>query len=147
MDIRFKALLLAMTALAVGSFSFGCLSFRVLKMVEGHEVPDPGEEFQAGKTTMGDVLSQFGAPDKLAELGGKDMLLYQRMVNRSNTLSLGIPVLESTPVLFNVDVSAYGGLVRYDTFVFFFTSDGVLQDMVFEKGSSRPYLKAFFSDE
>lgn len=145
MAFRSSTFFLAMTAFLLGSFALGCMSFRVLKMVEGREVVCPEGKFQAGKTTMKDVLSLLGALDKLTELEGKNMLVYERMVNHQNTLSIGIPIFDIRGP--GADFSAYGTLARYDTLAFFFTPDGILQHMVFEKGSSRPYLGTLFTEQ
>lgn len=135
-----------LVALLVSSILLlGCVSFRFVRGVEGREVVPPGNELQVGKTTLGEVLLLLGAPDKLAELEGKDLLLYERLVLQENGLSLGIPVANIWGA--SIDISAYGTLIRYDTLAFFFTPEGVLQDMVFEKSSNRPYLRTLFTEK
>lgn len=123
----------------------GCVSFQVLKRVEGQELVSPGDELQPGRTTIGDVLSLLGAPDKLAELEGKDLLVYERVVVRNNRLSLGLSVTDIWGL--RTDVTGYGALTRYDTLACFFTPDGVLQDMVFERDSDQPYFKTLFTED
>lgn len=145
MGFRSSTCFLALTAFILGSCAFGCMSFRVLRTVEGRDIVCPEGTFQAGKTTMTDVLSLLGAPDKLTELEGKNMLVYEKMVNHQNTLSIGVPIYDIRGP--SLDLSAYGTLVRYDTLALFFTPDGILQDMVFEKGSSRPYLQTLFTEQ
>jgi hypothetical protein len=127
-----------LVALLVSSILLlGCVSFRFVRGVEGREVVSPGNELQVGKTTIGEVLLLLGAPDKLAELEGKDLLLYERLVLQENADIWGA----------SIDLSAYGTLIRYDTLAFFFTPEGVLQDMVFEKGSNHPYLRTLFTEK
>ncbi len=128
-----------------GALLFGCVSFQFFRGVEGREVVPPGNEVQVGKTTLCDVLLLLGAPDKVAGLEGKDLLLYERVVLHKNRLSLGVPVVDIWGA--GLDFSAYGTLVCYDTLALFFTPDGVLQDMVFEKGSNRPYLRTLFTEK
>ena len=67
------------------------------------------------------------------------VLLYQE-----SGLSLGVPVLD-VAVGGGVEISAAGGLARYDTLTFWFNPQGTLQDIVFEKASDRSYLKTLFS--
>jgi hypothetical protein len=78
-------------------------------------------------------------------LEGKDLLLYERLVLQENGLSLSISVADIWGA--GLDFAAYGTLVCYDTLALFFTPDGVLQDMVFEKGSNRPYLRTLFTEK
>jgi len=129
----------------LGHFVSGCVSFKCMRRVEGREIVPPSEEIQSGRTTLKDALSLLGAPDNLLELEGKDILIYERIVYRQNALSLGLPAFD---ILWpNIESTAYAALVGHDTLVLFFTSDGVLQDFVYEKGASRPYLKTLFKDE
>lgn len=140
-----SSIVILVTVLVLGHLVSGCVSFRCLRRVEGQEIAPPSKMFQLGRTTLEDVLSLLGAPDNLLELKGKDLLIYERTVYRQNTFSLGIPFFD---ILWpSVDLAAYGTLVRYDRLVLFFTPDGVLQDVVFEKGSNRSYMKALFADE
>ena len=44
-------------------------------------------------------------------------------------------------------MSGYGTLVRYDRLWLLFTPDRILRQMMFEKGSSHPYLKTLFMQE
>ena len=102
----------------------------------------PKKKLQSEKTTLGDILLLLGAPDDLHALKQQNVLVYERMVCRQNSFSLGIPMPD---VLWpNADLAAYGTLVRYDRLVVLFSSNGILQNVVFEKGSDHPYLKALF---
>ena len=140
-----SSIFILVTVLVLGHLVSGCVSFRCLRRVEGQVIVPPSKKLQLGRTTLEDALSLLGAPDNLLELKGKDLLIYERTVYRQNTFSLGIPVFD---ILWpSVDLAAYGTLVRYDRLVLFFTPDGVLQNVVFEKGSNRPYMKALFADE
>ncbi|NVM22977.1 MAG: hypothetical protein HWN68_14500 [Desulfobacterales bacterium] len=119
-----------------------CISYRFVRAVQGNEVAPPDGAFQLGKTSLGEVLSALGAPDELAELEGKDLLLYERAVLEDSRLTLGIPLPDI--IRPNVDLSAYGTLVRYDRLWLLFTPDRILRQMMLEKDSSRPYLKTLF---
>ncbi|UCH00203.1 MAG: hypothetical protein JSU78_07240 [Deltaproteobacteria bacterium] len=123
----------------------GCVSYRILKSEEGLPVSPPGGKIQVEKTTIGEVLFLLGAPDKLAVLEGKDLLIYQRALYRENGLSVGIPLGEILGP--SIDIAAHGGLFRYDTLALFFTPDGILRDIVFEKDSSRPFLKTLWTEQ
>ncbi len=145
MDFRSRIVLILATLFLSCALVFGCVSMRFFMGVEGGEVVPPGEQLQAGKTTLEQALLLLGAPDKLTELEGKDLLVYERTVVRQNELSFGIPVLDVLGG--HLDLSARGGLASYDTLVLFFTPDGILNDMVFEQGSSAPYLKTLLQDQ
>lgn len=145
MDFRSNVFFGLITVLISSTLLVGCISLRFFKAVEGCEVVRPGDEIRVGSTTLEQALSLLGAPDKLAELKGKDLLVYERAVLRQNRISLGIPVGDIWGA--SPDLSSYGTLVRYDTLALFFTPDGVLQDMVFEQGSSSSYLKTIFAQE
>lgn len=121
-------------------FPVGCLSYRYTRQITGGEIDDPGDIFTAGQTTLGDVLSVLGAPDDIVSLDRQDLLIYERSLSQENRFSLGIPVFD---IMFGggIDITASGELTRYDTLAFFFRPDGTLHHVVFEKGSSRPYLK------
>lgn len=123
----------------------GCVSYRIFKSEEGLAVSPPGDKIQVEKTTMGEVLMLLGAPDRLAVLEGKDLLIYERALYRENGLSVGIPLGEIFGA--GIDIGAQGGLFRYDTLALFFTPDGILRDIVFEKDSSRPFLKTLWAEE
>ena len=101
------------------------------------------EEFQVGKTTLQEALETLGAPDQLAELEGKDVLIYKRSLSTESRLSFGIPLADIWRRSF--DFSAHGRLVRYDLLLLFFTPDGILREIVSEKGSHYPYLKTILS--
>ena len=135
-----------MSALVVSillNFS-GCLSYQYERRVEGIEITDPGGDYLLGLTTIGDVLSSLGAPDGVHSLDNTDLLIYRRSLFQESGFSLGIPLLEVTAGG-SVEISATGGLARYDTLTFWFNSQGILQDIVFEKASDRSYLKTLFS--
>lgn len=122
----------------ISSILSGCVSYRYLKTVKGREVLSPGEMFEIGKTTLGEVLSMLGAPDRVMELEGKDLLVYEREFEKNGRLTLSVPVIEYLKVRF----SAYGTELNHDFLCLFFTPDGILENMVFEKGSSIPFIKA-----
>ncbi len=126
-------------------FLNSCVSYQIAKYVEGDEVVVPKQELEVGETTLREVLSLLGAPDRIVELEGKNLLVYERALLYRNRLRVGIPL--SNLVRGSFDISAYGTLVRYDSLALFFTPDGILIQKVFEKGSDHPYLKTLFSDK
>ena len=139
---RYCTLLLGGVLMAL--FLTSCITYRIERETNGVELHDPGDKFRIGTSTMGDVLSDLGAPADLLSLENYDLFIYKRSLQYENRLSLGLPVLD-LPVGGSADVSAYGSLTRYDTLVFFFRPDGILDHMVFEKGSNKPYLKTLLS--
>ena len=121
----------------------GCVSYRFMKAMEGRVVPPIPEECQVGKTTLKEALETFGAPDQVVELEGKDVLIYRRSFLAESGLSFGIPIAD----IVSFDFSASGSLARYDLLLLFFTPDGILREIVSEKGSEYPYLKTILSDK
>jgi hypothetical protein len=134
-------LLLTLTSLLLG----GCISYQIAKYAEGDEVVAPAGKLEVGETTLGEVLSLLGAPDRVVELEGQNLLVYQRSLAYSNRLRFGIPVISATRSTF--DFSTSGNLVRYDSLALFFSPEGILLNKVFEEGSNLPYFKTLFSDE
>jgi hypothetical protein len=141
----FKIFLFVMYPFLVGSLITGCVSYRVIKAVEGRSVSNIFEEFRVGTTTLQEALEALGAPDQVAELEGKDVLIYRRSLLCNSGISFGIPLTDIWGPSF--DFSAYGELVRYDLVLLSFTPDGILSDIASEKGSRYPYLKTILSDK
>ena len=141
----FKVFPFVIYSFLVGTLMTGCVSYRVIKAVEGRSLPDTPSEFRVGTTTLQEALQTFGAPDQVAELEGKDVLIYRRSLLSNSGLSFGIPLSDIWGPSF--DFSAYGELVRYDVVVLSFTPDGILSEIASEKGLRYPYLKTIFSDK
>ena len=129
----------------VGDLLTGCVSYRFIRATEGRSIPPVSEECQVGKTTLQETLETLGAPDQVAELEGKDVLIYRRSLLAQSGLSFGIPLTDI--LISSFDISAHGTLVRYDLLLLFFTPDGILTEIVIEKGSQHPYLKTILSDK
>lgn len=129
----------------VGNLLTGCVSYRFIKATEGRSIPPSSEQCQAGKTTLQEALETLGAPDQVAELEGKDVLIYRRSLLSNSGLSFGIPLTDIWGPGFSF--STYGKLVRYDLLLLLFTPDGTLSEIFSEKGSRYPYLKAILSDK
>jgi hypothetical protein len=140
---NYRLVILAVLGSIVLSLS-GCLSYQYERRVEGIEINDPADAYPLGKTTLREVLLILGAPDEVYSLDNTDLLVYQRSLVQESGLSLGIPVLDVV-MGGSIDISARGALTRYDTLIFWFNPQGTLEDVVFEKASSRPYLKTLFS--
>jgi hypothetical protein len=132
-----------LTFCVLSAFFAGCVSFQVIQKVEGQDVVACGDKLQPGKSTVEVVLSLLGAPDRLVELTGKDLFVYQRGLLQNDRVSLGFPVGDFWGS--SSSLSAYGGLARYDTLALFFTSQGILESVVFQRGSRHPYLRTLLS--
>jgi hypothetical protein len=141
----FKVLTFFICPFIVGSLITGCISYRVIKAVEGRSVSNAYEEFRVGTTTLQEALEALGAPDQVAELEGKDVLIYRKSLLANSGISFGIPLTDVWGSSF--DFSAYGELVRYDLVLLSFTPDRILSDIASEKGSRYPYLKTILSDK
>lgn len=140
----FRVLVLSMPILIAGQLLGGCVTYQIVRSLEGADVMAPGDELQVGKTTLEDTLALLGAPTTLVELEGQDLLLYQKTVMRQKRLSVGLPLLDALGT--SISFSASGGRVNYDTLALFFTPDRVLRQVVFEKGTSQPYKKLTSKD-
>ncbi|MEE9121108.1 MAG: hypothetical protein V3U56_07450 [Syntrophobacteria bacterium] len=144
MDSRINILFVSIIVL-VNVLLSGCVTYQISKYVEGDEVVVPQEELEVGKTTLEEALAVLGAPDKVAKVGLENLLVYERTLLYRNRIKVGIPL--SQLVRGSFDIAAYGTLVRYDSLVLFFNTEGILSHKTFEKGSSHPYLKTLFSDK
>ena len=144
MDFRVK-IFTAFSLLVAGLFLSGCITYQISRYVEGDEVVLPHERLEEGKTTLAEVLSLLGAPDKVAKAGMENLLIYERALLYRNRLKLGIPLPLSSLLRTSFDASAYGTLVRYDSLALFFNSEGILSHKTFQQGSSHPYFKTLFS--
>jgi hypothetical protein len=143
MACPFKIFRFLMYLFIAGNLVTGCVSYRFIRATEGRPIPPVSEECQEGKTTLQEALETLGAPDQVAELEGKDVLIYRRSLLVQSGLSFGIPL---TDILRN-SYGISGTLVRYDLLLLFFTPDGILTKIVVEKGSQHPYLKTILSDK
>jgi hypothetical protein len=142
MRCRSKNLLLIVSAILMGQVAFGCVSFHIDKISKGVEIPPPPDEFQAGKTSLQEVLVTYGAPAEIVNMKGHFALHYQRTMGRAGHISVGFPLgdaLKASPKL-----SARGNLLRHDSVVFVFTPEGLLEDMIYQKGTSRPLWSTFW---
>jgi len=121
----------------------GCISYEYSRQIVGVNIEDPGDNYPLGTTTIADVLATLGAPDDVFSLDNKDLLVYQRSLLQESGLSIGIPIFD-VATGGGIDISASGTLTRYDVLSFFFDTQGMLEDVIFEKGTDRPYLKTLF---
>ena len=145
MGFRFNVSLVFIMGFIMGIILPGCISYQFVRQLRGAEVMPPDNKLKAGTTTLGEVLSICGAPDKLEVLGGEDLLIYERTLYGNSGLAFGIPFSDFSFI--NPEISARGRLGRYDPLALFFTPDGILREIVYTKGSSYPYLKTLFEEE
>jgi len=136
--------LLGVTLLLIGTTMTGCVSLRLEKGVEGRPLPETAPALESGKATLAEVLQLYGAPDRIGELSDGFALTYERNSYRGLSLSLGLPLSET--IRTSADMTAYGNLIRYDTMMFFFTKEGVLQNSLLDKGNQRPLWKTYWHD-
>ena len=138
MERHFKRLLgVAMLPVAC-LILVGCPSLHIDKVTDGVEVKPLPQEFAIGKTTLADILVQYGAPTDIVDMKGHFALYYQRSFYRGIQLTLSIP-LSTSPQL-----DTAGNLLRYDTAVFILTPDGVLSEMTYENGIARPLWNTYW---
>lgn len=130
------------TAMLAGQVIFGCVSFHIDKINDGADILPPPDEFKPGKTSLQEVLNCYGAPAEIVNMKGHFALHFQRTMGRAGHFSIGVPlvdVLKAGP-----ELTARGNLLRHDTAVFVFTREGLLEDMIYEKGTSRPLWGTFW---
>jgi len=120
-----------------------CISYQYERYIYGLPIQAPGDQYPLIQTTIADVLANLGAPDYVFSLDNKDLLVYRHTLLQENSLSVGIPVVD-VATAGSIDISASGALTRSDVLTFFFNSDGILVDVVFEKGTDAPYLETLF---
>jgi hypothetical protein len=137
-----KSIIWIITALLIGQAILGCVSFHIDKINDGADIPPLPEEFKAGKTSLQEVLNGYGAPAEIVDMKGHFALHYQRTMDRAGHISIGIPVIEVFKA--GPKLNARGNLLRHDAVVFVFTPEGLLEDMIYEKGTSRPLWDTFW---
>ncbi|MFH1103279.1 MAG: hypothetical protein V1714_05885 [Pseudomonadota bacterium] len=139
MNSRFRASLFYILAAFFLSVMTGCFSYRILREADGNEVLPPVNDLRIGETTLKEALRFYGAPDRVVELDGKNLLIYERSLFYQNSIAFGIPISDATGS--SISFSTYGNLTRYDTLILFFTADDILENIVFEKGTEGPFLE------
>jgi hypothetical protein len=145
MGFPFKVSLIFVMALMAGIILHGCISYELVRQVRGAEIMPPDNRLKPGRTTLSEVLSLYGAPDKIGALGDHNLLIYERTIYSNSGIALGIPLVDFP--LINPEISAGGRLGRHDTLALFFTSDHILREMIYTKGSSYPYMKTLFEEQ
>lgn len=147
MDCLFKrAFGLAVLLLVAAVITPGCVSYRLTKVEVGQSVArNTADRLTPGETTLDQALRLLGAPDLVIGLGEQNLLIYRRSISYENSVSVSIPLTDFV-VLNSADVSASGGLVRFDILALFFTPQGMLKQFVLEQGSDAPYFKTLFKD-
>jgi len=141
---RRSTFLIAFLALLYVQLFVGCVTFRVIKVNEGKEIAPPALDIAPGKTTLGNVLMKYGAPERVVELEGNTVLIYERSFYRGGQLSFGIPFSDITGV--SANLTTFGNLLQYDSLVVFVTADGAVTQVVYEKGSSHPFWSTLYSN-
>lgn len=121
----------------------GCLSYQILREIDGSEVILPEKPLKIGETSLADVLYRCGAPREVRSLNQYIVMIYQRTVTNTRRLSLGLPFYNT---LRGYDISANGGLSKSDSLILVFTSQGILNHYIYEEESQDPFLKTLFQD-
>ena len=91
---------------------------------------------------MTEVLAHYGAPTDILDMQGKFALVYKRTFYRGGQISFGIPLSEVIKTSFNLEATA--NLSRHDMLTLFFTNDGVLNEMIYEKGTNQPFWSSLW---
>ena len=145
MDFRFERFLFSILLVLWVLTFCGCLTYQFSRQVEGTAVAEPGDTIRVGMSNIGDVMMIRGAPDRVIELEGRNILIYERALYQQSRLSVGIPFSDIRGP--GAELSSYGGLARCDTLTLFFTPSGILEDMVYEKNSVVPFFKILLTTD
>jgi len=132
--------ILAVLILFVGSS--GC-SLRLLWQEEGRPVLPHDEDLAPGSTNLTQALAILGAPDRVMELNGENVLVYQQSFIDSRQVSLGIPLQSFYTSL--VKFSGSGEVGTSDYLILFFNNDYLLTRKIYEKNSEFPFLKTLMA--
>ncbi len=68
MTTRFKHLTLTLLLMCCIFLFWGCINFRMIKEVDGNDVPPLSDQLQIGVTELEQALEVYGAPSRLIEL-------------------------------------------------------------------------------
>ena len=90
MNPRFRPLILVIVVIYFMSGIWGCISFRMIREVDGNDVPPVAKQLKVGVTDLTRALEICGAPSRVVELGGKNLLIYEQAEVNQNNISLGI---------------------------------------------------------
>ena len=106
--------------LCVGVLIAGCASYGSVDGVDNLWREASVDQFQEGVTTQADVLEQLGPPSQLINLENQTVFYYltQEMSGSGQIFIVWNRVRASS---------------KYDRAIFFFDSDGVLQEFSFSK--------------
>ena len=128
--------------LLIGHLISGCVSLQIDKINDGADIPPPPDEFKAGRTSLQEVLNCYGAPSEIVNMERHFALHYRRTLDRTGHISIGVPLTDFLKA--GPELNARGTLLRHDTVVFVFTPEGLLEDMIYEKGTSHPLWGTFW---
>ncbi len=146
MACPFKRALFLTLFLAAAVSAAGCVSYRLTKIEIGQPVEKEAVgQLISGETTLTEALGRLGAPDRIIGLKGRNLLIYRRSLSYENSVSVSFPLTDFV-VLDSAEVSASGGLARFDILALFFTPRGILEKAVLEIGSEEPYFKTLFRE-
>ena len=119
-------------------------SVRVLRHEEGGPVPEVPAEFETGRTDLTEALDLLGAPDRVLEMRGQDVLVYVQRFSDQREFTLGVPLQVFYASLFRF--SGSGSLDKADLLVLFFDRNRLLTRVVYETNTKAPFLGTLFSD-
>lgn len=133
----FLVMLLSLTAAS-------CVSFRIVKINKGADIGAPGKTIIKGKTGLADILAAYGAPNKIVEIDGKTVIIYEKSYYRGGQFTVGVPFSDMTGV--GVNMTSFGNLLRYDSLLATFDDSYTLIDIAYEKGTDNPFWTSLFKD-
>lgn len=143
MAFHFKTVAILAVILWLPLCLSSCLSYQILREIDGSKIVLPEGFLEVGVTTLADTLTQCGAPREVQSLNRYIALKYQRTITRSRRLSLSLPFYNT----FNAyDISANGGLSKSDTLILVFTPQGTLNHYTYEQESQDPFFKTLFQE-
>ena len=91
---------------------------------------DPKERIQIGSTTKGDILENFGPPDRIQKQYDGDIFVYAFLRKNSSMLTI------EEPIITNFTLFQYTRLQqKRDGLVILFNKEGVVKNYGYQKGT------------
>jgi hypothetical protein len=107
----------------------GC---QITHLAVGSELQGDPAKISIGETTMGQVLEQFGAPERIQRQSRGDVFIYRFLKRDSRTLSIEEPVITNTELYTYTEIREDS-----DRLVVLFDSSGLVTGYGFQRGASK----------
>jgi hypothetical protein len=126
--VRRSEVVRAAAWIAVLMLGSGC---RITHLAVGSELRADPAKIAIGETTMGQVLADFGAPERIQRQSRGDVFIYRFLKRDSRTLSIEEPVVTNTELYTYTEIREDS-----DRLVVLFDPGGVVTAYGFQRGAS-----------